>query len=320
MDLSVSAELTESQHPTDRSMLRKSPFRTMSLNHHQTGTRESLPDLLARLATAERQLHELRDHLDHAQRLAALGTLTALVAHEFNNILTPTVSYCQMALASPQDHPLALKALRKAEAAATRATEISAAILGFAKPSHSRPGGSLDHQHVANISSAVSSALACLSRDLNKDSIGLRMDIDSAASVRMRPVALQQVFLNLILNARRAMIPRGGTLTFHTEPLTTALAAPPSAVVGGCAQILDQPRESGPRLMICVSDTGAGMTNEALRRLFVPFSSQSGHGSGLGLVVCLKLIQDAGGAVIVESEPGKGTSFTICLYSVNNQS
>jgi signal transduction histidine kinase len=240
------------------------------------------------------------------------------VAHEFNNILTPTVSYCQMALASPQDHPLALKALRKAEIAATRATEISAAILGFAKPSLSPPGSSLDHQ-AANISSAVNTALACLSRDLNKDNIGLRLDIDPVASVRIRPVALQQVFLNLILNARRAMIPRGGTLTFHTEPHTTALTPSQPAVVGGCAQILDQPRGTEPRLLIRVSDTGTGMTKETLRRLFVPFSNQSGHGSGLGLVVCLKLIQDAGGAVIVESEPGKGTSITMCLYSVDCQ-
>lgn len=300
-------------------MLRKSPFRTMSLNHPQTGTRVSLPDLLARLATAERQLHELRDHLDHAQRLATLGTLTALVAHEFNNILTPTVSYCQMALASPQDHPLALKALRKAETAAARATEISTAILGFAKPSGSSSGGSVDQQQVANISSAANSALACLSRDLSRDSIDLRVNVDAVVAVRMRPVALQQVFLNLILNARRAMIPRGGTLTFHTEHLKSTLNPPQTAVVGGCVQILDGHRDSRSRILIRVTDTGVGMANETLRRLFVPFSSPSGHGSGLGLVVCLKLIQDAGGAVIVESEPGNGTSFTMCLYSVDNQ-
>jgi signal transduction histidine kinase len=282
----------------------------------QLGARESLQDLLCRLDSAERQISELRDYLDHAQRLSTLGTLTTLVAHELNNLLTPTVAYCQMALSSPQDQHLAIKALRKAELAAAKATEVAQAILDFSRPNPTQSGGHDRGLQTAKVTTAIESALACLSRDLSKDGITLNLAVHPEDKVQIRPVALQQVFLNLILNARQAMIPRGGTLSFHTEPLTGSICPPLKAVAAGCLNILEERSDHRPRVQIRVSDTGAGMPPEIMNRLFVPFTRQSTDGSGLGLVVCLKLIQDAGGAILVESEPNRGTTFTICLYSV----
>lgn len=346
------------------------------------------PGVLAeRLARAERELRDLSAGLAHADRLASLGTLAAMIAHEVNNLMTPIVAYAQLALASPHDHDLRVKALRRAEDHARRASQISEAILRFARPDGSvavrgsasadiqatagggegdsavrhggengegvassgggaaevnsagvtggarrRPAGpAAEDGDVCHVEHALDGALSCLARDLEKDGIALVRDVRVA--VRMRPVALQQVLLNLILNARRAMLKSGGTLTVRSR-----VASPTESLAPA-----ETPWNRVDRWMavIEVSDTGGGVPPGRAEQLFRAFergpeSGQSegrawaggggagggggvggrgagGGGSGLGLAVSRRLVEEAGGRVWMESAPGLGTTVRMVL-------
>ncbi len=191
----------------------------------------ALPERLANLAT---EVESLKLSLEHAERLAALGTIASLIAHEFNNILTPVMSYAQMALAAPHDHQLLMKAVQKAYEGSDRASQIAGAILGFARTETPELTAGPKDKLAASadrveVSAAVQGALACLAREPAKDGIRLELDIPEGLQARMRPVALQQVLLNLILNARRAMggKRRGGTLRI-TAASSDARPVPPA--------------------------------------------------------------------------------------------
>ncbi len=260
-----------------------------------------LPEHLTRLQT---QLDALREGLTHSHRLATLGTLASVVAHEYNNILTPVVSYAQLALARPDDHELMRKAVEKALAGAERAARISSSLLGFAQP-HAEG-------RVAPLPETVDEALACLARSPQRDGIELELDLPSA-SVAMSPINLQQVLVNLVLNARRAMRPRGGRLTIRG-------------------------RVCGDRLHLTVRDTGPGIPPAIMDRLFEPFvthriqpdadveAGEAGgqqarqadphnepRGTGLGLCICRELVESVGGSIRAESAVGKGAAFHIEL-------
>jgi signal transduction histidine kinase len=142
----------------------------------------------------------------------------------------------------------------------------------------------------------VDDALACLGRHPASDGITLELSIPADLTAAIRPVALQHVVLNLVLNSRNAMIPRGGVLTIHGE-------------------------QAGDRVVVSVRDTGKGMTSEQLERLFTPFAAgrsglpcSGGHKStGLGMTICKRLVEDAGGTLRVESRVGVGTDVMIVL-------
>ena len=156
-------------------------------------------DVLARLHKAEADLDALRKELDHCCQLATLGTLTAGIAHEINNILTPVLAYAQLARSNPDDAALRAKALDRAVAGVQSASRITEAVLGFAR--------SDDEAEHAIIAETIDSSFACLSRDPRRDGIRLVIDVDPALIVRIKPLALQQVLLNLILNSVSALQP-----------------------------------------------------------------------------------------------------------------
>jgi len=248
------------------------------------------PEVLARLQQAEVELESLRRELDHSYQLATLGTLTAGIAHEINNILTPVLAYAQLARSNPNDTSLRTKALDRAVAGVESASRIIEAVLGFARNDD-------DGQH-AVVREVIESALACLSRDPVRDGIRLIIEVAPDTTVRIRPLALQQVFLNLILNAIAVLHGTQGELRIsaveHTDGTTR----------------------------IRVSDTGPGISEEVRSSLFQPFvttrkdgkPSPSGHGgSGLGLSVCKRLIENSGGSIILEDTPEGGASFAITL-------
>lgn len=261
---------------------------------------------LRRLEDAERQLQQLTAELEHTARLATLGTMAAGIVHEINNLLTPVLAYAQLAKANPDDPQLIQKAIDKAAAGAAAACKIAQAILGFARAG--------DSSKSAEIDSILDAALSCIGRDLVRDGIELVRDIPAGASARIDSIALQQVFINLIINAREAMKAAKTT----TRKLTVAA----------------QPAPAG-RIRIRVVDTGPGIAPHVLPRIFEPFVSTKGGGgggaeslgrvgtaggelaggSGLGLTVCRHLIHKAGGSISVESPPNKGTTFTIVLPS-----
>jgi signal transduction histidine kinase len=228
----------------------------------------------------------LREQLARAQRLATLGTVTAMVAHEFNNILTPIISYAQIALSQPDDDALMRKAVEKGLAAAERAAKLSSSILGFATPD--------DDRCTAPLREVVEESVRCLGREPAKDGIELTIDVPAVA-LAIEPLTLQQVLLNLLLNARKAMRRTGGAITITAEA-------------------------DGPVVHVHVADTGPGIPDEIRDELFEPFVTHTPgeddpdeKGTGLGLSICRDLILAAGGSIDVDSAPGRGCTFHITL-------
>src|SRR5262245_32866442 len=139
------------------------------LGHHMASTvpQRDPGQLLRQLDELERRVESLSKALEHRERLATLGTIAALIAHEFNNVLTPVRTYAQMALAAPNDQALAAKALGRALEGSERATEIAGVILGFVRgpASAASIGSAASAWGEADVSRAIDQALACLVRD-----------------------------------------------------------------------------------------------------------------------------------------------------------
>jgi signal transduction histidine kinase len=248
--------------------------------------------LQRQVAAAQEQLEYLRDQLTESQRLATIGTIAAVIAHEFNNLLTPICSYSQYALSSAEsdspDMPLIRKALSKAFASSTKAGKICASMLALAR-------GESSFGHVS-VQQLVDEVLQVLAREPQKDGIALRVQVQPDLSVEGDTVQLEQVLLNLLINARQAMLGKGGSLTIKASS------------------------EEGGQVKIQVIDTGAGIPAALLGRIFEPFfttkdASKKGEakGSGLGLHICREIIEHHQGRIEVTSELGRGTTFSIYL-------
>lgn len=245
--------------------------------------------LLAHFGQLEAQFQQVREGLAQSHRLATLGTIASVIAHEYNNILTPVISYAQLALAQPEDAALTRKALEKALAGAERAAKISASLLGFAREA--------DEKHAARLPAVVDDTIACMARAPEKDGVRVAIDVPDV-QVAISATNLQQVLLNLVLNARHAMRRRGGHIKING-------------------------RKQGAMLVLDVIDDGPGVPAEIRERLFEPFvtapTPQDGdgaarpRGTGLGLMICRDLIRNAGGTIECETEEGKGTTFHITL-------
>jgi signal transduction histidine kinase len=242
------------------------------------------------------QLDTLRQQLTDSQRLATIGTIAAVIAHEFNNILTPVVSYAQYALSSAQsetpDMELIRKALTKSFQGSSKAGKICTSMLALARGEST--------QGVVSVQHLVDEALMVLARDPQKDGIALRVQIQPDLMVSVDPVQLEQVLLNLLINARHAMLGKGGSLTIKA--------------VG----IEEQGIPTEARLQVI--DTGAGIPEKLLPKIFQPFFTTKGtarrgeaKGSGLGLAICREIVEHHRGRIEVQSALGKGTTFTVYL-------
>jgi signal transduction histidine kinase len=240
---------------------------------------------------AQEQLSFLRDQLTESQRLATIGTIAAVIAHEFNNLLTPMVSYSQYALQSAEsatpDMALIRKALSKSFQSSSKAGKICASMLGLAR-------GESSFGEVS-VQKLVDEVLQVLARDPQKDGIALRVQVQPELIVHGDPVQLEQVLLNLLINARQAMLGKGGSLT-----------------IKGVSE--------GDHVKLQVIDTGPGIAKNLLAKIFEPFFTTKhavrrgeAKGTGLGLAICKEIIEHHSGRIEVNSEVGKGTSFTIYL-------
>lgn len=288
--------------------------------------------VLHQVESLQERIADLTARLDHAERLATLGTIAGLIAHEFNNILTPVMSYAQLALANDEDSDLARKALQKAADGSEQASQIAAAILGFVRTDPGQSGGigAVQARVAADLHEAIESALACIGRDLEKDRIELTIDVPRGTSAAIRPVSLRHIVVNLVLNARNAMLPRGGSLTIRTRRCERAPAAPADAVVApapSAGELWSAPNDAAAVggaghdgfTVLSIEDTGCGVVPERLANIFEPYRSSHQAqpspvgGTGLGLTTCLRLVAEVGGSLWIQSRPGRGTTVSAVL-------
>lgn len=293
-----------------------------------------MAELAAKLASTQLELHALYAQLERLNRLASIGTIAGMIAHEFNNILTPIMSYSQMAAAAPNDRALTQKALARTLAGSERAAKIADAILSFVRDERDEGGGENDLFHVehesaqsANVATVVRDALSCLGKESVQDGMGSTVRVPEDLTVAIHPIALQQVLVNLILNARNATAAQGGSIELSAvrvshEPQTPTGAAdsrraPCPALV---RSTWNTSANSAGASWVCITvqDTGCGMSPDQIARMFTPFDSRAlgnHRGTGLGMVITKRLIERANGWLIIESESGRGTATTIVLPS-----
>lgn len=277
-----STELDTHNNAVDRVLVEKQAFREQ-LQEPKRWPRHS--ERIEQL-TAENQA--LRKQLIHSQRLATLGTMSAMVAHEFNNILTPIISYAQMAQRNPA---MTAKALGRASDGGLRATDICRAILGLAR---NEPSESVR----VDLGQLITETLLAIGRDPKRDSIEVVIRTPADLSIVTRKVEFQQVLMNLLINARAAVMEKKGPRRIEISATSV-----------------------GPEVVIRVSDNGGGISRENLKRIFEPFFTTKANpdgkpgGHGLGLAICHDIISSLKGEILVDSTPGNGATFTLILPS-----
>ncbi|HET9553801.1 MAG TPA: ATP-binding protein, partial [Anaeromyxobacteraceae bacterium] len=238
----------------------------------------------------------LEEQLQQSLKLDAIGRLAGGIAHDFNNLLTVIRSYGQLAEEALDERHPARELVTPICEAADRGAALTRQLLAFARRQVIQPRLVDPCELVA--------ALGRLLRRLLGDSVDLQLDLAVGAwPVRIDPGQLEQVLVNLAVNARDAM-PAGGTLVIAAQ---NAVLGPDEA-----AERLLRP---GEHVLVRVRDGGAGMDEATARRAFEPFFTTKGpdHGTGLGLATCHGIVAEHGGTLTVESVPGRGTRFVMTL-------
>jgi two-component system, chemotaxis family, CheB/CheR fusion protein len=265
--------------------------------HHYVALKEEISPTLT---PTDRQ-HQMEQQLSQTQKMETLGALASGIAHDFNNILTAIVGHTELAseLVTPP-HPAA-ESLQQVRQASRRAADLVHRILSF-----SRRGPS--QREKLNLSTLVADIAPLLRASIPST---VRVDVSVAANpltALANPTDLEQVILNLSTNAAHAMAEKGGILTVALD--STHLLRPRRLRTGSL--------DSGAYLRLRVSDTGSGIPPQVLTRMFEPFftTKPAGSGTGLGLPIVLGIILAHGGAIDVETEVGRGTTFEVLLPAV----
>jgi two-component system cell cycle sensor histidine kinase/response regulator CckA len=259
-----------------------------------TGVVVAIVDETARRA-AEVALEESRQQLLHAQKMEAVGRLAGGIAHDFNNLLTAIKGGAQMLLLdTPEDAP-AHADLVEIDQSVDRATNLTRQLLTFSRKAVAQP-------RALDLNALLAGTEKLLNRVLREDVVLATRFCPGHACILADRGQVEQVLLNLAVNARDAM-PAGGRLTLETS--TVELTGPFGPEHAGLAP--------GRYVVLCVSDTGQGMTPEVQERAFEPFftTKPRGQGTGLGLSTVYGIVQQSGGLIQLHSEPGRGTSFRI---------
>ena len=252
-----------------------------------------------------RERIRLEEQLRHAQRLEAVGQLAGGVAHDFNNLLTIIAGRTRFALRElAGTHDRLRTDLDEVAAATERAAALTRQLLAFSRRQVLQPS-------VLDLNAVVARTDRMLKRLIGED-IEIAIELaDDVHAVRADRGQLEQVILNLVVNARDAM-PNGGRLTISTA--NVELDAPP-------AGDSERPRAPGPHAMLAVSDTGQGMDAATRSHVFEPFftTKEPGKGTGLGLSTVYGIVAQSGGHIGVDSVLGAGSTFSVYLPAVDAQ-
>jgi PAS domain S-box-containing protein len=252
---------------------------------------------IARDVTERRQLE---DQLRQAQKMEAVGKLAGGVAHDFNNLLTVIVGYSELLQSRLAPDGQENRMISEIRRAAEQAASLTAQLLAFGRRQVLQP-------RILDLNAVVAATKKMLER-LIGEHIHLVTELDpSIGTVKADPSQIQQVIMNLSVNARDAM-PKGGTLTIRTENQRFERGQTHNDVAV----------TPGDYVVLSVDDTGCGMNKQTQDRIFEPFftTKELGKGTGLGLSTVYGIVKQSGGYVWVDSAPGQGSTFTIYLPQV----
>jgi two-component system, cell cycle sensor histidine kinase and response regulator CckA len=247
---------------------------------------------------AARMLHDREEQLRQAQKMEAIGRLAGGVAHDFNNLLTAIIGYADLVTERMDPSEQTARDVGEIRRAADRASGLTRQLLAFSRKQFLNPA-------VLDLNETVSELLQMLPRvigDHIRTAASLGQDL---CRVRADASQMEQVFLNLVLNARDAM-PTGGRLTIRTAnvDLDDEKLAEESLTV-----------PAGRYAMLSIGDTGTGMDSPTRDRAFEPFftTKPKGKGTGLGLATVYGIVEQSGGAIYLDTSPGRGTTVRIYL-------
>jgi len=232
----------------------------------------------------------LEEQLRHSQRIEAMGRLAGGVAHDFNNLLMVIAGHSQMLLDSMLPGDPARDDLEQVVKATQRATDLTRQLLAFSRRQAVKPA-------FLNLNLMVQHSERMLKRVLGENIQLITNLAPEVQSIYADPGQLEQVILNLALNARDAM-PQGGTLALANSNATIGEA------------------NAGCYVLLSISDTGSGIASRVLPHVFEPFFTTKEHGTGLGLSTSYGIVKQAGGEIEVDSQPGAGTTFRIYFPAV----
>jgi len=257
---------------------------------------------ITQIRHAEAENRCLEENLRQSQKMESIGRLAGGIAHDFNNILTAVLGYAEISLNRLSDNEPLRKNLDGIMTAGLRAKDLVSHILMFSRKT-------LPNKVPVQINMVVKDALALL-RASTPSTIDIMQDIDiPAASILADPTAIHQVVMNLCTNAAQAMGADGGVINVALKRVVVT----PDMIHG------DTPVKPGNHIALSISDTGKGIDQEDIPRIFDPYftTKGAGQGTGMGLAVVHGIVRGHQGMITVESEKGKGSTFTVFLPEIH---
>jgi signal transduction histidine kinase/DNA-binding response OmpR family regulator len=297
--LDNSKDLFEMEYPLNRGALGKFWFHGRVTPFPGDGERRVVvahENITVRKRAIEEKIR-MAAQLRHSYKMEAIGTLAGGIAHDFNNILSSVIGFTELSLMDVNKGGLLESNLQEVYRAGLRARDLVKQILTFARKDES-------HVQPTQVGTIAKEAVKLI-RSIIPTSIEIRLQVDSEALVMADPTQIHQIFMNLFTNAAQAMEADGGELTVHiaTTRRDRSLGSTHTSFM------------PGEFLRITVADTGVGIAQDKLEKIFDPYYTTKGRGegTGLGLSVVHGIVQACNGEIAVESEAGRGTTFTIFL-------